>query len=98
VWLFSSGPIGPPPFPPDEPHDVAPLLRLTGARGHVLLPGRLDTALLSFAERAVVTAMRAPLGDFRDWAAVTAFADCIVAELVAAVPAAASPAPATPGW
>ena len=21
-WLFSSGPIGEPPFPPDEPHDV----------------------------------------------------------------------------
>ena len=25
VWLFSSGPIGEPPFPPDEPHDASPL-------------------------------------------------------------------------
>jgi menaquinone-dependent protoporphyrinogen oxidase len=62
VWLFSSGPIGEPPFPPDEPHDAAPLLRLTGAR-------------------AMVTAMRAPLGDFRSWDAVRSWADAIGGEL-----------------
>lgn len=70
TWLFSSGPIGEPPFPPDEPYDVAPLVELTGARGQAVFPGRLDTARLSFGERAMVTAMRAPVGDFRDWAAV----------------------------
>jgi menaquinone-dependent protoporphyrinogen oxidase len=93
VWLFSSGPIGAPPFPPDEPHDVAALLRLTGARGHAVFPGRLDKALLSFGERAMVTAMRAPVGDFRDWDAVAAWADGIAAELVAAGRAAAPTAP-----
>ena len=51
VWLFSSGPIGEPPFPPDEPHDAAPLLQLTGARGHRVFPGRLAKARLSFGER-----------------------------------------------
>ena len=74
VWLFSSGPIGDPPFPPDEPHDAAPLLAVTGARQHRVFAGRLDKGLLTFPERAMVTAMRAPLGDFRDWAAVEAWA------------------------
>jgi menaquinone-dependent protoporphyrinogen oxidase len=73
TWLFSSGPIGEPPFPPDEPHDVAPLGQLLGARGHAVFPGRLDPARLSVGERAMVTAMRAPVGDFRDWAAVRAW-------------------------
>jgi menaquinone-dependent protoporphyrinogen oxidase len=86
VWLFSSGPIGDPPFPPDEPHDVPPLLQVTGARGHHVFPGRLDKQLLSFPERAMVTAMRAPLGDFRDWAAVAAWAAHIAAALPVPAP------------
>jgi menaquinone-dependent protoporphyrinogen IX oxidase len=88
VWLFSSGPIGEPPFPPDEPHDAAPLLQLTGARGHRVFPGRLEKAHLSVGERAMVTAMRAPVGDFRDWDAVRAWADAIAGDLTrATVPA-----------
>jgi menaquinone-dependent protoporphyrinogen oxidase len=82
VWLFSSGPIGEPPFPPDAPHDVASMLRLTGAREHRLFPGRLDKARLGFGERAMVTAMRAPLGDFRDWDAIRSWADDIASDLV----------------
>jgi menaquinone-dependent protoporphyrinogen oxidase len=83
VWLFSSGPIGTPPFPPDEPYDAAPLASITGARDHRVFPGRLDKDLLTFGERAMVTAMRAPVGDFRDWAAVAAWADEIAAALTA---------------
>lgn len=75
VWLFSSGPIGYPPFPPDEPHDAGPLRQVTGALDHRVFPGRLDKQLLGFGERAMVTAMRAPLGDFRDWCAVRNWAD-----------------------
>lgn len=74
VWLFSSGPIGTPPFPPDEPYDASTLRTLLGARDSRVFPGRLDERLLSFGERAVVTAMRAPLGDFRDWDLVRAWA------------------------
>jgi menaquinone-dependent protoporphyrinogen oxidase len=81
VWLFSSGPIGEPPFPPDEPYDAAPLAAITGARAHRVFPGRLDKGLLTFGERAMVTAMRAPVGDFRDWDAVAAWADEIAASL-----------------
>ena len=81
VWLFSSGPIGAPPYPPDEPHDVASLVAITGAREHRVFPGRLDVDRLGFGERAMVTAMRAPVGDFRDWDAVTAWADDIAAAI-----------------
>jgi len=87
VWLFSSGPIGEPPFPTDQPHDVAPISELTGAREHRLFPGRLDKSRLTFGERAMVTAMRAPLGDFRDWDAVDAWAAEIAAAVSAGVPA-----------
>jgi menaquinone-dependent protoporphyrinogen oxidase len=83
VWLFSSGPIGEPPFPADEPHDVGALTPLTGARGHRVFPGRLEKNRLSFGERAMVTAMRAPLGDFRDWDAVRAWGNEIAADVVA---------------
>src|SRR5688572_25527148 len=85
VWLFSSGPIGAPPFPPDEPYDAAGLSRLTGARAHTTFPGRLDPSRLSFGERAMATAMRAPIGDFRDWDAIAAWAADIAEELSAAV-------------
>ena len=81
VWLFSSGPIGEPPFPPDEAYDAQPMMQVLGARGHATFAGRLDKSLLAFGERAMVTAMRAPLGDFRDWAAVRAWAADIAAAL-----------------
>ena len=92
VWLFSSGPIGEPPFPPDEPYDVQPLIPLIGPRGHRVFPGRLDKGRLSFGERAMVTAMRAPLGDFRDWDAVRAWA----AEIAESILTSAQ-APSVPG-
>jgi len=81
VWLFSSGPIGSPPHPPDEPYDVAPLTALLGARAHRTFAGRLEKRLLTFGERAMVTAMRAPVGDFRDWAAIAAWGDDIAVHL-----------------
>ncbi len=90
VWLFSSGPIGDPPFPDDEPHDVAAIGRSLRSRGHVSFPGRLDPARLGFGERAMVRAMRAPVGDFRDPAAVRAWAERVAGALTA------STAPAAP--
>jgi menaquinone-dependent protoporphyrinogen oxidase len=87
VWLFSSGPIGAPPFPPDEPHDAAPLAALIRAREHKVFPGRLDKSRLTLGERAMVTAMRAPVGDFRDWDATAAWAAEIAIALTAPVPA-----------
>jgi menaquinone-dependent protoporphyrinogen oxidase len=44
----------------------------------------LDKSLLSFGERAMVTAMRAPLGDFRDWDEIAAWAGDIAAAVTGA--------------
>lgn len=95
VWLFSSGPIGEPPYPPDEPHDAVTILHLTGALGRRVFAGRLEKERLSFGERAIVTAMRAPLGDWRDWAAVRAWAREITDHWTPAVAADARAMPAT---
>ena len=67
VWLFSSGPLGDPPKPDEEPVDVEPITEATGAREHVVFSGRLEKKLLGFGERAIVAAFHAPEGDFRDW-------------------------------
>lgn len=69
VWLFSSGPVGHPPKPDEEPVDVAEIIEATGALEHRLFPGKLDKSRLNFGERALVAALRAPEGDFRDWVA-----------------------------
>ena len=94
LWLFSSGPIGKPPFPEAEPNEAATMTAMLHPRGSRVLPGRLDPALLTFAERAVVTAMRAPVGDARDWRQIRAWAD----EIAAALAGESAPVmPATPG-
>ena len=75
VWLFSSGPVGAPdPKPEGDPVEVAGVLEATSAREHRVFAGRIDRDRLGFAERAIVKALRAPEGDFRDWAAIDAFA------------------------
>jgi menaquinone-dependent protoporphyrinogen oxidase len=83
VWIFSSGPVGDPPRPPEALLDVDEVQRLTRALGHRLFPGRLDVERLDFGERAVVTAFAAPLGDFRDPAAARSWGAEIAAELAA---------------
>ncbi len=76
VWLFSSGPLGPPDhlLPEDDPADVAALIEQTGALAHRVFAGKLDRSQLKLREKAIVSALHAPEGDFRDWSAVTAFA------------------------
>src|SRR5690606_12652189 len=70
VWLFSSGPIGNPPKPEEDPVDAAPLVEASGAREHRVFGGKLNRGRLAFWEKAIVLALRAPEGDFRDWDAV----------------------------
>lgn len=81
VWLFSSGPVGDPPRPDEQPVDVGSVVRVTRAREHRMFGGVLDRNRLGFAERAVVAALRAPYGDFRDWPAIESWAGEIAAEL-----------------
>ena len=81
VWLFSVGPIGDPPKPDEEPVEVGEIVRSTHARGHRLFAGRLDRHRLGFGEKAVVTALRVPDGDFRDYAVIDTWGTQIAAEL-----------------
>jgi menaquinone-dependent protoporphyrinogen oxidase len=81
VWLFSSGPIGEPPKPEEDPVDVAAIVEATGARDHQLFSGKLDKRRLSFPERAITIALRVPDGDFRDWEAIRSWAAAIADDL-----------------
>lgn len=82
TWLFSSGPLGDPPKP-DESHavDVTDVVSSTGAREHRLFAGKIDKDALGFGERAVMLAVRAPDGDYRNWDEIDAWAREIAAAL-----------------
>jgi len=84
VWLFSSGPVGDPPKPAEEPGDVAAMRELTHARGHRVFPGRLEKSDLSFPERMIVKAVGAAEGDYRTWHEIQAWANEIAHELTGA--------------
>ena len=73
VWLFSSGPLGSPPTPVEGP-DVASVLADTSALGHRVFSGRLDKEDLGLLEKTMVRAVRAPEGDYRNWAEITEWA------------------------
>lgn len=74
VWLFSSGPVGNPPKPLQDAVDVAGAVATIGALEHRVFAGFVDKARLSLAERAMVRAFHAAVGDFRDWDLITAWA------------------------
>lgn len=86
VWLFSSGPLGPPEHlvPEAGSTDTPEMIKLTGAREHRVFAGRLEKQRLGLAERAAVAAVHAPEQDSREWSAIEAFAEQIVADLSAA--------------
>lgn len=71
TWLFSSGPIGDPPKPEgDAAVKLGAIPETIGAREHRVFAGKLDRSRMTFGDRAVVTAVRSPDGDFRDWEAI----------------------------
>lgn len=77
LWLFSSGPVGDPPKPDEDPVDVAAIAARTNPVEHRVFAGRIDRSLLGFGERAIAVALRAPEGDFRDWHAIAEWAETI---------------------
>jgi menaquinone-dependent protoporphyrinogen oxidase len=85
VWLFSSGPLGDPSVPVDEPTDVAALGVAVGARGHRLFAGRLDRRELRWVERAAARVVHAPEGDFRDHDEIRRWASEVASSLTAGV-------------
>jgi len=81
VWTFSSGPLGDPPKPDEDPVDVADILTAVNTTEHRLFAGKLDVEKLGFPERAITKALRAPSGDFRDWDEIEKWAGEIGAAL-----------------
>lgn len=84
VWLFSSGPLpmgADNPQPHDDPDKLAAPLGGVKTRDHRVFVGKIDPDRLGFGERLIAKALRAPLGDFRDWEDIRGWARGIAAEL-----------------
>ena len=81
VWLFSSGPVGDPAKPEEEPVEITRLRVTAHAVDHHVFAGKLDRSHLGFAEKAMVAVVHAAEGDFRPWDDVTAWASSIAQTL-----------------
>ena len=84
TWLFSSGPVGELAHAPKEAEDVCDvddLVANTNAVEHRLFSGKLDKSKLGFPERAVMRAVRAQEGDYRDWNSIESWASQIAAQI-----------------
>ncbi len=81
VWLFSSGPLGDKRDPADAREGLT-LLELVGGRDHQVFAGKADKADFGILERGVLSMVKAPFGDHRDWPAIRAWATSIAAELL----------------
>jgi len=86
LWLFSDGPTGE-GDPVDLmkgwrfPDTLRPAAEHTGARDMVLFHGFLDPDKLNFAEKMLLKAMKAAMGDYRDWDAIATWARGIAEQL-----------------
>jgi menaquinone-dependent protoporphyrinogen oxidase len=85
VWLFSSGPLGRDIVDPADAAEGTKLLGLVGAREHRVFPGKADKQELGFVERRIVSMVKSPWGDHRDWPAIHEWAASIAWELTPVV-------------
>ncbi len=86
VWLFSSGPTSgedPASFLEGKllPDGLQPIAERIRPRGIASFHGALNADRLSFIEKFMMKNMKQPLGDFRRWDAITAWATDIAAAL-----------------
>jgi len=86
VWFFSSGPTG--AGDPIElmkgfrfPEAQRPIADRIKPRDIAFFHGMIDMKKLNLAEKVLVKGIKAPIGDFRDWNAITAWANAIATEL-----------------
>ena len=86
VWLFSSGPTG--KGDPVQlmkgwrfPEAQQPIADRIRPRDIAFFHGMLDMKKLSLAEKLIVKAIKAPVGDFRDWDVITSWAAAIAEAL-----------------
>ena len=82
VWLFSSGPLG--EGDPVElldgwrfPSAQQPIADRIQPRDIVVFHGSLNPDKLNFLERWMLNNVQSPVGDFRDWEAITSWATSI---------------------
>ncbi len=86
VWLFSSGPTGEgDPVKLTQgwsfPGALQPIADRIQPRDIAVFHGSMDASNLSFIEKWLIKNVKAPLGDFRDWDAIVAWAAAIADEL-----------------
>ena len=82
VWLFSVGPLGTEVKDDEQqPKELAEFQEAIRPRDQRIFFGALDHSQLSFTERMMAKAVRAPEGDFRDWQAIEAWAESIAQDL-----------------
>jgi len=86
VWLFSSGPTG--QGNPAEltqgwrfPKGLQPLADRIKPRDVALFHGATDANKLNLIEKWMLKNVQAPVGDYRDWQAITAWGAAIADEL-----------------
>lgn len=82
VWLFISGPTGPgDPLELTEgwlfPESLRPIIERIQPRGITCFGGKLETKAMNFLEKMIINKVQAPTGDFRNWEAVTKWAEAI---------------------
>jgi menaquinone-dependent protoporphyrinogen oxidase len=82
LWLFSSGPTGSEPAGAGVSDKQLAALQDLHPRGHRVFSGALDAGKLGFLERKMANAAKAPIGDFRDWDEIRAYADEIADALI----------------
>ena len=86
VWLFSSGPAG--EGDPVEllqgwtfPDGLQPIAERIQPRDIAVFHGDVDVEKVNFIERAMIKNVESPVGDFRDWEAITTWATVIAQAL-----------------
>jgi menaquinone-dependent protoporphyrinogen oxidase len=86
VWFFSSGPTG--EGDPVQlmqgwrfPEAQQPIANRIQPRDTAFFHGVLDMKKVNLAERLVIKSLKAPVGDFRDWDAITSWAATIASAL-----------------
>ncbi|MEJ2736163.1 MAG: flavodoxin domain-containing protein [Anaerolineae bacterium] len=86
VWLFSSGPSGEGDAVEllqgwQLPGKLQPIVDRIGPRDVAVFHGVVDLNKLNFFEKWIVKNVKTPIGDYRDWEAITAWAMAIAEEL-----------------
>jgi menaquinone-dependent protoporphyrinogen oxidase len=86
VWFFSDGPTG--TGDPQQlmkgwrfPENLKPIADRVKPRDIIFFHGVIDMSRLKFAEKLIIRALKAPLGDFRDWDSIHDWADGIAKAL-----------------